>query len=175
MNSLIPSWVDGSLQPADKFEVHRRGLRHKAVSVFVMRGGETLIQRRAMTKYHTPGLWANGCCTHPYWEESPEICARRRLAEELGLEGLVPEYRDQVEYRADVGGGMTEHELVDIFTVELPPGERPCPNPAEVMDIRWIALPDLRAEVVADPARFTPWLRIYLEHHATAIFGAVCS
>jgi len=175
MSSLIPAWVDGSLQPADKFEVHRRGLRHKAVSVFVMRGQETLIQRRAMTKYHTPGLWANGCCTHPHWQEPAAVCARRRLAEELGLEGLAPEHRDRVEYRADVGGGMIEHELVDIFTVELPREATPCPNLAEVMALRWITLPDLQAEVAAAPERFTPWLRIYLERHAATIFGTLCT
>ena len=31
-----------------------------------------LIQRRALGKYHTPGLWANTCCTHPRWGEA--IC-----------------------------------------------------------------------------------------------------
>jgi isopentenyldiphosphate isomerase len=35
------------------------------VSVFVMARDKVLIQRRALTKYHTPGLWANTCCTHP--------------------------------------------------------------------------------------------------------------
>ncbi len=99
---MIAAWVDGALRPVEKLEVHRRGLRHKAVSVFVMRGGETLIQRRALGKYHTPGLWANACCTHPYWGETAVDCALRRLREELGLVGLVPRHRDRVEYRADV-------------------------------------------------------------------------
>jgi isopentenyl-diphosphate Delta-isomerase len=69
-----------------------------------------LIQQRALGKYHTPGLWANTCCTHPHWGEDL-ACARRRLREELGITG----WRwpaGQVEYRADVGGGLTEHEVV---------------------------------------------------------------
>ena len=70
-----------------------------------MHGSEVLIQRRAMCKYHTPGLWANTCCTHPHWGEDPEDCAHRRLDEELGISGLKLEARDQLEYRADVGGG----------------------------------------------------------------------
>ncbi len=168
---MIPAWVDGALRPVEKLEVHRRGLRHKAVSVFVMRGGETLIQRRAMGKYHTPGLWANACCTHPFWGEGAADCALRRLREELGLTGLAPHHRDRVEYRAGVGGGLTEHELVDIFLAEVPDGCEPRPDPAEVMEVRWIGLDALRRAVTDEPQRFTPWLRIYLERHGDSIFG----
>ena len=67
MGIMIPAWIDGELAPVDKLEAHERGLKHKAVSVFVVRGMDILIQRRAMGKYHTPGLWANTCCTHPDW------------------------------------------------------------------------------------------------------------
>ena len=116
--SLIPAWIEGVLTPVDKMDVHRRGLRHRAVSVFVMRGDQTLIQRRALGKYHTPGLWANTCCTHPDWDELPLDCAQRRLGQELGISGLDLTHCGQVEYRADVGGGMVEHEVVDIFRAD---------------------------------------------------------
>lgn len=171
MTEMIPAWVDGRLQPVEKIAVHRAGLRHKAVSVFVLAQGQTLIQRRAMGKYHTPGLWANSCCTHPHWTESPEDCARRRLAQELGIGRLDLVHAGQVEYRADVGGGMTEHEVVDIFIAQA--DERPAvrPDPAEVMDTRWIGRDALLAGIAADPGMFTPWLRIYLRDHAGLIFG----
>ena len=169
---FIPAWIDGALAPVDKLEAHRRGLRHPAVSVFVMDGARTLIQRRALGKYHTPGLWANAVCTHPHWGESPEACARRRLAEELGAIDLALTPRDRVEYRAEVGGGLVEHELVDLFLAEAPAGLALRPDPAEVMDLRWITLPALRAEIAARPEAFTPWLRIYLADHADQIFGA---
>lgn len=168
---LIPVWVEGRLVPFDKIAAHRQGLRHRAVSVFVIADDRVLIQRRAMDKYHTPGLWANSCCTHPHWDEAPSDCAGRRLAEELGISGLDPVFADQVEYRADVGGGMTEHEVVDIFVART--GAEPvlAPDPAEVMQVRWIGLDDLVAEVAAEPGRFTPWLRIYLAEHCGRIFG----
>ena len=138
-----------------------------------MAGGRLLIQRRAMSKYHTPGLWANTCCTHPRWQEPAAECAVRRLSEELGITGLVPEQRDRIEYRADVGGGMTEHEVVDIFLAEATPDLPVAPNPDEVMETRWIDLYDLSAEVARWPERFTPWLRIYLEDHRDRIFGTL--
>ncbi|MGP6089125.1 isopentenyl-diphosphate Delta-isomerase [Antarctobacter jejuensis] len=171
MTTMIPAWVDGTLQPVEKLDAHLRGLRHKAVSVFVTRGDEILIQRRALGKYHTPGLWANTCCTHPDWDEPAEACALRRLEQELGITGLTPRHMGQVEYRADVGGGMIEHEVVEIFRAKAEPDMPLAPNPDEVMDTRWIPRAQLEAEVIADPDRFTPWLRIYLADHAGIVFA----
>lgn len=169
----IPAWVNGRLTPVGKVEVHRRGLRHKAVSVFVTEGPLVLIQRRAAGKYHTPGLWANTCCTHPLWDEDPATCAVRRLRQELGITGLFPAFADRVEYRADVGGGMVEHELVDIFVAEAGPGLVVAPDPAEVSAIRWVDRYDLAAEVIRNPEDFTPWMRIYMTDHMARIFGGV--
>jgi isopentenyl-diphosphate delta-isomerase len=172
MSPLIPAWVEGRLAPVDKLEVHRRGLRHPAISVFVMDGERTLVQRRAETKYHTPGLWANACCTHPHWDECMEACAIRRLREELGVTGLVLVPRDRIEYRAAVGGGLVEHEVVSLFTAEADRDLPVTPNPAEVMDVRWVGIDALREEIDAEPERFTPWLRIYMAEHGGQIFGA---
>jgi isopentenyl-diphosphate delta-isomerase len=168
--ALIPAWVNGVLQPIEKFEVHQLGLRHKAVSVFVMAGDKVLLQRRAPGKYHTPGLWANTCCTHPKWNEDPLTCAIRRLDEELGITGLIPEFRDRVEYRADVGGGLTEHEVVDIFSALATTDLTLRPNPDEVSQTAWVGLGDLVGQVEQQPERFTPWLRIYLAEHRASIF-----
>ena len=173
MTEQIPAWVDGRLTPVEKLEVHQRGLRHLAVSVFVVAGNDLLLQRRAAGKYHTPGLWTNTCCTHPRWGEDARDCAVRRLDEELGLTGLDPVFRERVEYRAEVGGGLIEHEVVDIFTADARRGLPTDPDPAEVSETRWISLDALSDEVRARPAAFTPWLRIYLDDHADAIFGAL--
>ncbi len=171
MNVMIPTWIGGDLVAVEKLEAHQRGLRHKAVSVFVMHGDEVLIQRRALGKYHTPGLWANTCCTHPNWGEDPMACAIRRLDEELGITGLTLDHRDRVEYRADVGGGLVEHELVDIFMARVPERIALAPNPDEVMDTDWVTRDDLEARIRATPDVFTPWLRIYLDKHAGQIFS----
>jgi isopentenyl-diphosphate delta-isomerase len=170
---LIPAWVDGTLQPIEKLDVHRRGLRHKAVSVFVMDGENVLLQRRAASKYHTPGLWANTCCTHPRWNEPASDCAVRRLREELGITGLYPAHRDRVEYRADVGQGLIEHEVVDIFLAMAERKMEVHPNPDEVSQVEWVGFYDLTAEIVRRPQRFTPWLRIYLSEHRDRIFGTL--
>lgn len=170
MTIHIPTWIDGVLQPVEKLEAHQRGLKHKAISVFILRDGDVLLQRRALGKYHTPGLWANTCCTHPQWDEAGMDCAVRRLDEELGIKGIPLTYRDTVEYRADVGGGLIEHEVVDIFVGEMAKGVEPLLNPDEVMDTIWRPLATLADEVMKSPDGFTPWLQIYLREYSDLIF-----
>lgn len=171
MKILIPTWVDGTLQPVEKLAAHKRGLRHKAVSIFVVSGDHILIQQRALEKYHTPGLWANACCTHPEWGEADDVCATRRLNEELGITGLKQQHRGQVEYRADVGGGLIEHEVVEVFLAHTTLSLRFQPNPDEVMGTRWVSREALNNELSNEPAKFTPWLRIYMAQHSDLIFG----
>ncbi len=168
---LIPAWEKGKLKALEKLSVHQKGLKHKAVSVFVMKGNKVLLQRRALGKYHTPGLWANTCCTHPHWMEHPRDCALRRLEQELGITGLDPQFRDHVEYRADVGNGLIEHELVDIFVADAPDDLRIFLNPDEVMEIDWMSLDQLSGDLKERTDRYTPWLAIYMDQFADRIFG----
>ncbi len=170
MTIMIPAWINGTLTPVEKLDAHLRGLRHMAVSVFVLDGDRVLLQRRAAGKYHTPGLWANTCCTHPEWNEDPVVCAVRRLEEELGIIGLLPLHRDRIEYRADVGGGMIEHEVVELFVAQAGPGLAMRPDPDEVSEVRWVGVGDLAAEIERNPDAFTPWLRIYMARHRDSIF-----
>ncbi|MFK7882192.1 isopentenyl-diphosphate Delta-isomerase [Roseobacter sp.] len=171
MTIMIPAWVDGTLTPVEKLEAHVKGLRHKAVSVFVLHGDKVLMQQRALGKYHTPGLWTNTCCTHPKWDEAPRDCAMRRLDEEIGVTGVVPEHRHHLEYRADVGSGLIEHEVVEVYVAEADADLRVTPNPEEVMAVEWMQFEELQKQVDQTPELFTPWLRIYLRDHCDVIFG----
>lgn len=162
--AIIPAISkDGGLYPIEKMQAHRDGLLHLAVSVFVFDGDRLLIQRRAMTKYHCPGQWANTCCTHPHWDEALEDCAERRLGEELGF--TLPLIRHAtVEYRADVGGGLEEHERVTLFSGEADRAAlRPSPAEDEVSELRWVTAEELRQAMCARPQDYTPWFRIYLD------------
>lgn len=77
---------DRPIGTQEKLAAHLIPQRHRAFSIFVFNDkGETLIQRRAMEKYHSPGLWANTCCGHPRAGEDIIAAANRRLFEELGF------------------------------------------------------------------------------------------
>ena len=152
---------DRPIGTADKLEAHRQGLLHRAFSVFILDSeGRMLIQRRAEDKYHSGGLWSNACCSHPAPEEPVKVAAARRLGEEMGFECALSR-AGTLLYRADVGGGLTEHEL-DHLLIGHWEGI-PAPDPAEVMDWWWIEPGELRREMAAAPERFTYWFRVALE------------
>ena len=170
-SDYIPAWDNGTLQPLEKIEVHKKGLRHKAISVFLFSGKELLIQQRALSKYHTPGLWANTCCTHPYWQETSEACAKRRLYQELGINVSELVYKDKIEYKAEVGNELIENEIVDIFVCyfDKKSGVTIDINPEEVMSTKWITIDNLISEIRKNPDQFTPWIRIYMDKHREQI------
>ena len=89
----------------------------------------------------------------------------------MGITGLAPVHRDVIEYRADVGGGLIEHEVVDLFVAEAPDGVSLDLNPAEVEAVEWVDLYDLAALARRRPERYTPWLQIYLAEHLDRIFA----
>ncbi|HEY5722568.1 MAG TPA: isopentenyl-diphosphate Delta-isomerase [Allosphingosinicella sp.] len=145
---------------AGKTEVHRRGLLHRAFSIFLVdREGRLLVQRRAYGKYHSGGLWGNSCCGHPRPGERTRSAAMRRLGEELGVE--VPlQARFLARYRAEVGPDMVENELVHVFFGRAPETLRP--DPEEISEIRFLPWDDLDRIAAERPKSLAPWLRHYL-------------
>jgi len=146
---------DADLGTGEKLAVHRSGELHRAFSVFAFNDrGELLLQRRALGKYHSGGLWTNSACGHPRPGEATADAARRRLFEELGIQSgeLVPAgvYR----YRAEILD-LVENEL-DHLLVTTVTGE-PVPDPDEVVEWRFIALEELAAWIAGSPDEFTAW------------------
>jgi len=67
-------------------EVHRLGLKHRAVHVLVFNSrGETFLQKRSMTKDREPGKWDSATSGHVDSGEDYDACAVRELREEIGL------------------------------------------------------------------------------------------
>ena len=168
---IIPAvGPDGALYPVEKLTAHAQSLLHLAVSVFVFDRGELLIQQRATDKYHCGDLWANTCCSHPDWGEDLTECAARRLQQEMGFTIPLVE-SGQVEYFADVGKGLSEHERVTFFVGRARRKDLVVrPNPREVRASRWISRKSLEAEIASKPEQFAPWFRIYVAQHADMIF-----
>jgi isopentenyl-diphosphate Delta-isomerase len=152
---------DGQLFPIEKLAAHRDGQFHLAISVFVFCGPNLLIQQRAAGKYHCAGQWANSCCSHPHWGEAIEGAAARRLREELGLALPLTDV-GLIDYAADVGDGLIEHERVHVFRGEWARGANLAPDPIEVSATRWETPAALAVEAAINPDAFAPWFRIYL-------------
>ena len=148
---------DGKLSIMEKVEAHRRGLLHRAVSVFLFSDkNELLLQKRAVNKYHSPKKWTNTCCTHPLPGETPIMTARRRLSEEMGLVATLTEVFTFL-YQADVGNGLIENEFDHVFLGVS--NENPNPNPTEVSDWNWVSVEDLKQGLISNPEEYSSWLR----------------
>ncbi|MEX0752952.1 MAG: isopentenyl-diphosphate Delta-isomerase [Xanthobacteraceae bacterium] len=158
---------DRPLGTAPKLDAHRRGLTHRAVSALVRNSaGLILLQRRAAGKYHSAGLWTNACCSHPRPDESAAAAAQRRLAEEMGVDcPLIPLFTTR--YRAAVSNDLIEDEVVHVFA-GIHDG-RVTPDAAEVSEWKWMPLPELAADQLTHPERYTVWFLHYLRDHRRVI------
>lgn len=147
---------DGSIRTMGKTEAHKLGLKHLAVSVFIMDGSRLLLQQRAHDKYHSGGLWTNTCCTHPRPGETPLETAQRRLKEEMGIATPLEELF-QFAYSAECSPSVFENEYDHVFVGSWQ--GIPVPDRAEVSDWRWVDLEALEEEIASEPDLFTYWLR----------------
>jgi len=157
---------NGVLYPISKWDAHIRNVQHLAVSVFLFNRGRLLLQQRADCKYHSGGLWANTCCSHPRWNESLPVCASRRLLEEVGCHDIELTAFGQIAYSADVGGDLYENEMAHCFVGYVDDDSLPTLfNRDEVQAVRWHALDALRDDIKRDPSRYSKWIRIYIGQH----------
>ncbi len=154
---------DKPLGTMEKQEAHVQGVLHRAFSVFLFNErGETLLQQRAETKYHSPLLWTNTCCSHPREGETYLEGAQRRLQEEMGITCSL-EKKFQFIYKADVGQGLTEHELDHVFIGIF--NDEPKINVEEVADYRWATLDTVQHEIKNHPDKYTEWFKIIFEEY----------
>lgn len=150
---------DKAIGTAEKLFAHQHNLLHRAFSVFIFRKHsdlELLLQQRAFTKYHSPGLWTNTCCSHPRPGESTIAAGERRLQEEFGISASLQSV-GVFCYNAQFTNGLTEHEIDHVLNGMIPFDASLTPNPEEVADYRWVKPQQLKNELAASPATFTPW------------------
>lgn len=142
----------------EKMEAHEKALLHRAFSVFIFNSkGEMLLQQRALSKYHSGGLWTNACCSHPQPGEKTTEAANRRLKEEMGFQTKLTKLFDFV-YKADFDNGLTEYEFDHVFAGEY---EGPIEvDKNEVNDFCYKNINDVRDSLVSHPQKYTAWFHL---------------
>jgi len=152
---------DTQIGIGDKIEIHRQGQLHRAFSIFIFNAeGDLLLQKRAMSKYHSGGLWTNTCCGHPRPGESVVGAARRRLREEMGIDCECKEvfsFLYQFKFENNIFEHEYDHVLLGTFSGE------PHPNPEEACDCKWIDIGTLKRDILAAPDLYTYWMKISID------------
>ena len=151
----------------EKQAAHVNPHLHRAFSIFIFNSkGELLMQQRALSKYHSPGLWTNTCCSHPRDGETLTEATSRRLMEEMGMTCEMHEVYTFI-YIAPVGQGLTEHEFDHVWIGRS--DDTPQINREEVESWKYVSLSDLKVDIQLHPELYTEWFKITFEemsHHA---------
>jgi len=155
---IIVDKNDRPVGESSKEEAHKKGLLHRCFSIFILNdNNELLLQKRALTKYHSPGLWTNACCSHPKPGEKTADAAHRRLQEEMGFDCDIKEIFSFV-YRAEFENNLIENEFDHVFFGHY--DGKINPDIAEVDDYKWIDLKTLKKDIQNNPNLYTAWLKI---------------
>jgi len=153
---------------AEKLSAHEApGRLHRAFSVFLFDDdGRLLLQRRALGKYHSPGVWSNTCCGHPYPGEPPFVAAARRVGEELGVAPYSLREAGTVRYNhPDPDSGLVEQEFNHLFAGVL--RATPDPDPEEIAETAFVT-PEELARRHAEGV-FSSWFMTVLDAARPAV------
>ena len=154
---LLVDINDNSIKKMSKLTAHITPNLHRAFSVFIFNKNKMLIQQRASSKYHSPLLWANACCSHPLTDNIVNE-ANIRLKEELGInKKIILKELFSFIYYANLGN-IYEYELDHVLVGEY--SESINYNIDEVKNYEWINIDELKKQLVNNPTKFAPWFLI---------------
>ena len=142
-------------------EVHRQGLKHRAVHVLIFNSkGEIFLQKRSMKKDNFPGTWDSSAAGHLDAGEDYDSCALREVQEELGFElSCVPEKVLRIEACEETG-----QEFVWVYRcVNEGPFQL---HPDEIETGGWFSIDHVTRWIRERPGEFAPslvciWRQLY--------------
>ena len=124
---------------ASRLQVHNNDLMHRSVHILVFNStGSLFLQKRAMIKDESPGLWDSSAAGHVESGEDYISCAKRELNEELSLSDV---QLDEVLSITAQSTTFWEHVRVYKCVTD----SNICINKNEISEGRYINLSEVRA------------------------------
>lgn len=158
MQVIVVNENNQFLYKLEKIEAHKKGLLHRAFSIFVFNSKKELLLQKRAEKYHSSFLWSNTCCSHPISDNKEEIKqeAEKRLFEEMGIKCKLEE-KFHFIYKTRLDNNFIENEYDIVYFGYC--NKKPKPNNKEVSDFKYISLKELKKDIQKNPEKYTPWLR----------------
>ncbi|MBW1952106.1 MAG: NUDIX domain-containing protein [Deltaproteobacteria bacterium] len=152
---------------ASRRQIHRLGLMHRSVHIFVFDAqGRLYLQRRSAQKDQYPGHWDSSAAGHVDPGESYETCARRELWEELGIKA-------RLYWLARIpASAQTGWEHVDFYACRAE--TEPRPNLEEIDTGGFFAVAEIEAWLRDPGIKIAPGFRclfVLWRHLASQIQG----
>lgn len=152
---------DNELGEIEKLEAHRSPILHRAFSVFLVDGDKMLIQKRANVKYHSGGLWANSCCSHPRPNMSFLDSVYNRIEFELGIKEKMPlKEIFSFTYLSKYAEDLYEYEYDHVLIGEYSSVNQINFNKEEIGETAWIKIEDLKRDMLENPTKYSSWFII---------------
>ncbi|WP_040210305.1 isopentenyl-diphosphate Delta-isomerase [Clostridium polynesiense] len=155
---LLVDENDKEMGYGEKHEVHKKGLFHRAFSIFIFNSkNQLLLQKREKNKYHSPGLWTNTCCSHQRQNEELSDAIHRRLKEEMGFDTELKEaftFSYNFKFHEELSENEFDHVYIGHYEGDI------IPNPQEVEDYKWVDLEELKQDIEKNPDKYTYWFKI---------------
>jgi len=154
---------DQEIGVEEKIKAHEECQLHRAFSVLIFNNNDkVLLQQRHIEKYHSGGLWANTCCSHPYPNENTEHAAHRRLQEELGFDTEL-KFIKKIHYKTEMlENNLYEHEIVHVFIGKI--DDYKCAfNMREVQAVKWLHIDDFLKDLEENPEFYCYWIKQYIK------------
>lgn len=161
MNQLIlVDLFDNEIGCGEKSDIHKKGLLHRAFSVFIYNDNKMLIQKRAYDKYHSGGLWANACCSHPQIGEDIYSAVHRQLEHELNIPPCTCSVEEifNFVYFQKYSNNLFEYEYDHVFLSNYCGSFNA--NQTEIAEIKWITFHELKDDLLKNPEKYSTWFLI---------------
>jgi isopentenyl-diphosphate Delta-isomerase len=153
---------DHEIGTMEKMEAHQKGLLHRAFSLLIFNTkGEMLLQQRAISKYHSGGLWTNTCCSHPLPGETIEQAGKRKLKQEMGFSCDLS-YSHKFIYKVQLDNDLIEHEW-DYVLIGYYDGI-PAINENEAQAWKFESIDSIQKDAKQNPDQYTCWFKLILNH-----------
>jgi isopentenyl-diphosphate delta-isomerase len=144
---------DRVIDVLSRSEVHRRGLRHRAVHIFLFRSsGEMLIHLRHVDKEEFPSVWTSSASGHVSAGEFYKVSAERELFEELGVHTRLKKV-GRIAACPD-----TSNEFTELFVADCDGALQV--DETEISAVRWLPTSAIRTELAERPKQFSPAFRL---------------
>lgn len=133
--------------------IHQNKLLHRSAHILVFNSQrELFLQKRALSKDESPGLWDSSSAGHVDAGETYEECAHRELFEELGIKAVLTPFKKIPACK------QTHGEHVQVYTCIT--DDTILTNPEEISDGVYFNLPNIQKNIAMKPLQFTPSFKL---------------